>query len=589
MKLYKNTLLVLLLLLHQNLYAQKSSILDQTVTIKLTNERLDVALKRMSEIGNFSFSYNSDAFDVAQRVNINAQARSIRQLLDDIFKGDMVYKERRGYVILSKKEAANVSKDLYINGYVSDLQTGEKIPQASIFERQTLASAITNHYGYYRIKIPVAMASTRLEVRKENYKGQSVNISGRSSINVALKPTITDTDTIPKPTDTPIDKIIKLDTQIVTPTKPKIKIDTQLIITKIDTTHPTTKKPATWNNTKRSFVDALASVKQAIHIDNIGDTLYRPFQISFLPFIGTNHILSGNIINALSFNILAGYSLGVNGVEMGGVLNLVRRDIKGLQMSGMGNLVGRDVDGLQMAGTFNVVGRRLDGMQMAGAVNVGIGEVTGMQVAGFANVAIGKLRGWQFAPYNFARVVADGHQIGVFNYADSSATTPFGFISFVRKNGYRRLELSTDELNYLNLSFKTGVHRFYNIFTAGFSFLQANKPVVSLGYGVGTALNFGRGWLMNLDGVGSTFTRFDEQTLADFTQHFRLSASIEKKISRHVALAAGPSLNWLVSDGRTLNTDRSYMFNFLPTRTFTSGKVLNTWVGLQVALRFCNR
>src|SRR5690606_38989007 len=50
--------------------------------------------------------------------------------------------------------------------------------------------------------------------------------------------------------------------------------------------------------------------ESSINMRNIRDTLYRDFQVSFVPFVGTNEMLSGNVINDYSLNVLGGYSLG---------------------------------------------------------------------------------------------------------------------------------------------------------------------------------------------------------------------------------------------------------------------------------------
>ncbi|MBI9069860.1 MAG: hypothetical protein JEZ09_21385 [Salinivirgaceae bacterium] len=56
-----------------------------------------------------------------------------------------------------------------------------------------------------------------------------------------------------------------------------------------------------------------------------------------------------------------------------------------------------------------------------------------------------------------------GVQLGVFNYVDSlESGLAIGFLSVVR-NGYRAVEVSTNESFYANATFKTGTRQFYNI------------------------------------------------------------------------------------------------------------------------------
>jgi hypothetical protein len=579
--------------------AQKT-LLDQPLSIKIENEKLEDALKMIAAKADFSFSYNPTQFDLGRTINLNVQNKSLRQILDDIFRGTASYKEKQGYVILQKIDQ---NKTVIVNGYIYDQLTGEKIAQASIFERHTLISAISNSYGYYRIKLPVAMASARLEVRKEQYTNKSIAINDRTTIDILLNPV-----EIQRPVYQPI-SLVEPNSQLDTGTQSvKASIPEKLKITAIQTdtvVRRTQPKPQITN--WRSFVDVLTSAQQQIVIGNIKDTLYRSFQISLLPFIGTNHRLSGNVINNLSINVIGGYALGVNGLEIGNVFNLIRRDVHGLQMAGVVNLVGRDVSGLQMAGTVNVVGQNVSGTQMAGTVNVVGRDVSGLQMAGVVNVVghnfkrglqmagtvnvvLNSLSGTQMSGlFNYARVHKRGLQLGFINYADSSGGIPLGLVSYVRKNGYRRLEFSTDELNYFNISIKTGVRRLYNIFTVGFNFLEADKPYLSVGYGLGTAFELGKNWAVNIDAVANKPIINTQYPFDDFTQHYRIGLAIEKKLTKQVALFAGTSANWLISRTDIVNTDKSSIYALFPTRVFNGGGVLSGWWGFQAGIRVCNK
>ncbi len=576
--------------------AQKT-ILDQPITIKIENEKLEEALKMIAAKADFSFSYNPTQFDIGQTVNINVQNKPIRLVLDDIFRGTASYKEKQGYVILQKIEQ---NKTVIVNGYIYDQLTGEKITQASVFERRTLISAISNSYGYYRIKLPVAMASAKLEVRKEQYTNKTIAINDRTTIDIILQPI-----EAPRSVSKAI-SLIKPSSQLDTINKStKITIPEKLEIapSQKDTIKQTKLQiPAI---SRRSFVDVLTSARQQIVIGNIRDTLYRPFQVSLLPFIGTNLELSGNVINNLSVNVIGGYALGINGFEVGNVFNVVRRDVSGFQAAGVFNLVGRDVSGVQLAGTFNVAGQNVSGWQAAGTVNVVGQDVAGLQtavvnvvgrnfsrglqVAGVVNVVLNTVSGTQMAGIlNYARVHKKGLQLGLFNYADSSGGVPLGLVSYVRKNGYRRLEFSTDELNYVNISLKTGVKRLYNIFTFGYSFLEADKPYLSAGIGLGTAFELAKNWSVNTDAVANG-PIINEIQSNNFAQHYRLSLAVEKKLSPRIALFAGASANWLISRTDLIKAEQSNVYQLFPTRTFGDVGVLAGWWGFQAGLRVCNR
>lgn len=591
-------LLITILLTQGTSVAQSSSILENRISLRVTNERLDAVLRQISAQGGFSFSYSPDVIDISSRVSLNATNLSVREILNSLFAGTVSFKERRRYVILQKVAASAEKKpdSFYLNGYVTDRVTGAKLPDASIYEPGTLVSTVSNQYGYYKIRLPAKSEKLHLEIRKEAYSGRSVAISDRRDafLTIALAP-----DTV-RPLAPPTPRINGRPDSIA---KVPSRIEIPVIVRAEpppapDTLIPNQKKERQKVPLKQSLltirdglVYALSTAKQAIHTENIGDTLYRPFQASLLPFIGTNQQLSGNVINDVSVNLLAGYSLGVTRLELGLGFNVVRWDVNGLQAAGIANLVGRDVKGLQASGIANMAIGSVNGVQLAGFVNLTAEDFRGLQLSA-VNVTGRDLHGWQLgSALNVARTVQRGHQVGLFNYADSSATTPFGYFSFVRLNGYRRLELTTDELNYANFTFKTGVRKLYNIFTLGTSGFARNKPLGSIGYGFGTAWNLGqavRPWMLNAEFVASRLAvqrRFLRQPRVG---HMRVAMALEKRISPRLALSVGPTFNLLFSAYDGLVQENPLM---LGTRLNTSSSDRSTyaWIGFQAGLRLCNR
>lgn len=139
--------------------------------------------------------------------------------------------------------------------------------------------------------------------------------------------------------------------------------------------------------------------------------LTSPFQITFLtPPFSSNGLDNANYVNDVSLNLFVGVSGGVDGVELGGFINVDRFFVRGLQAAGFGNSVFGSLDGLQGAGFFNVVGGDARYLQGAGFINVTGGNQFGLQGAGFANVVGNDLTGLQGS--GFANVVG-GTMYGV--------------------------------------------------------------------------------------------------------------------------------------------------------------------------------
>ena len=127
--------------------------------------------------------------------------------------------------------------------------------------------------------------------------------------------------------------------------------------------------------------------------------IQKDFQFTFITPLGTNGTNAPKCVNKLSLNLLAGIAYGVDGIELGGFMNVVRRDVKGIQLAGFANSVFANVKGIQGAGYFNYAGGNLLGVQASGFTNVNLGKTTGGQFAGFVNYNGDSLYGAQLSGF----------------------------------------------------------------------------------------------------------------------------------------------------------------------------------------------
>ena len=560
------------------------SLLEKKVFIKTSNERVDQVLRQIEEKGGFNFSYNPQQIEIDRRISAYAGAQTVRDHLNMLFSGTVTYKEKRKYIILHKAPAEINPTSFFLNGYVIDDRTGEKLAMASIFEPSTMTSTVSDQFGYYRIRLPVNRAKVKVEIRKENYYRETLEIDTKKEatyVSIHLVPSA----------------IRALSAQPVRPVQDSSRLFKNIAVVEpdqiLDTVSKIEKEESNLlkeiRHLREDLIRALSTAQQVIHAGNIPDTLYRKLQVSFVPFIGSNHQLSGNVINNYSYNIWAGYSLGIRRMEVGGFVNIVRWDVSGAQFAGIGNLVGRNFNGFQYANFTNLNTGNFNGAQMSWVLNVATGNFKGLQFSTGLNVVGKNLNGWQVGGViNYAGQVRGGHQVGWINIADSTKTTPIGLISFVKRNGYRRYEVSSDELNVLNFSFKTGVRKFYNIITLGTSLFVQDKASATFGYGVGSALSLGKGWMLNGDLTAHGV--FGSSLFAEPLPVFLLRAgvSVEKKLKKNLAVTAGPGINWLYSDDSgILQLDKGVVSPFWLSTKPTETTSEYTWLGFRVGIRYC--
>ncbi|MDZ7898063.1 MAG: hypothetical protein U5N85_08550 [Arcicella sp.] len=197
-----------------------------------------------------------------------------------------------------------------------------------------------------------------------------------------------------------------------------------------------------------------------------------------------------------------------------------------------------------------------------------------------------KSNGWQISFLNFAhKVEKGGKQIGFINIADSTETTPVGFLSFVGNgNGYKRLELSVDEILTGSFSFKTGVRKLYNIVVLHYNFTR-KQEIFGAGYGIGRAYKLGNSWMMNTDLTANLLIEYDDIS-PNLASLYKLDINFEKQIARNATITFGPSLKYLEINTYNVSTRQIKPFYRMPGyQVLVSSADSRLWIGFQMGLR----
>jgi hypothetical protein len=559
--------------------------LERSISIIIANEPLDEVLKRISQQGNFSFSYSSKAFDSKKKISLSVTNKTVRETIELIFEGAVQYKQKNNYIIITKAPVDEV----VVSGYVVDEATGKRLKEVSIYDPVSLRSAITDEYGFFELPVEKASAEQlRLAIKKNNYTDTLVVVPAKRSSfqNISLN----------------IDK-------------DKWRAFADSVDSKMN---------RLWTWTKRSVA--------SINLRNIRDTLHRTWQVSLVPFVGSNHALSGNVVNDYSFNILGGFSAGTSIMEIGGLFNIDAGDVqygqaaglfnvnagktkgvqfaglanvgmdsvdaiqfaglinsnlgssRGVQMAGLANVAMGSYEGAQAAGLFNFTLRDVEGTQVAGLFNTAIGDMKGGQVASLFNINGGTIRGSQVAGLiNMANTV-EGTQIALLNIADSIKGVPVGFLSFVNR-GYHTIEVSADEVFPVHVAFRTGVRKFYNIFTAGFLPESADSVTWSFGYGIGTLPRLSKKFSLNIDLTANQLMKGNVEKLNMLN---KLYVGIDYRLFKKFSITAGGSLTVRVYD-RGFNRHPDLFYAYEPELLMDDSKHRNgvqMWWGAKLGLRF---
>ncbi|MFM7850740.1 MAG: hypothetical protein ACKO96_02205, partial [Flammeovirgaceae bacterium] len=178
-----------LLFLSAALFGNAQSILEKKITISLIDEKIPDALAKLSKEGNFSFSYNSSILSREQLVTLYAFDRTLREVLDEIFKGTVQYKEKGKYLILKKAATATKNSQVIVRGFIEDLETGKKIENASVYDKHSITSVVTDEIGFFQLKLDKNSDSIRFVVSKKKYFDTLVSLPAHNynSLKIQLR------------------------------------------------------------------------------------------------------------------------------------------------------------------------------------------------------------------------------------------------------------------------------------------------------------------------------------------------------------------------------------------------------------------
>lgn len=258
--------------------------------------------------------------------------------------------------------------------------------------------------------------------------------------------------------------------------------------------------------------------------------------------------LNGNHYQGFQGSGFANVNNSFSGVQATGFVNINKQTDQAVLLSGFSNLGYRIDHSVLLAGFANLAPETNETVELAGFANLSVkGEHT-TQLAGFMNVA-NDIEGIQAAGFmNLARTVRGVQVSGFINVCDSIDGIPIGIISFVRKNGFRNIELSASEWSPVQLTFRMGVKKFYNIFSI--SKLNESPNRFALGYGFGHAVRLGQKSDLLIEALShQEYWLFDYNfpywvTADRFNHLLQLKTTWKYDLSRHFDINIGPTFNF---------------------------------------------
>jgi len=171
---------------------------NKKISLEITNGSVVSVLKKIEAESKFKFFYKTGVIDVKRRVSINVTDRSIKNILDILFKGENVsYSLVKKQIVLKRKAALskalktdkvqnlNIPIIQYsVSGKITDSQ-GAPLPGASIVEKGTNNGVTSDFDGNFSLE--VSDDNVVLVISYIGFATVEVPLNGQTEVEVVLK------------------------------------------------------------------------------------------------------------------------------------------------------------------------------------------------------------------------------------------------------------------------------------------------------------------------------------------------------------------------------------------------------------------
>lgn len=393
-----------------NSFGLAQTVLDRQVHCEIKNETLEEAIDQLSDIAQFDYSYRRGVIQSDKIVTVLSYDKTVKEILDQIIADKAVQYEIVGSQIIFVQHDEVVVRRTYnvLTGYVRDAETGVPIASAFIVDSTLRIAAQTDENGYYELLVPNPDYTLGIHCIAENYENKDLKLKLNADKELNLK--------------LESEEKWKYVEPITFRKEPAfIDVEDRTLVKMVLPKDTSSKK--SWLTT--------------FNIEAI-DLNLKGVKLGLIPSLSTDLSRDAHSINKVSLNALIGYSAGTEGVEIGGLMNVNRYNMKGVQISGIGNNVGGSVQGVQISGIYNFNGLGTKGTQLSGVANVTMLGVEGVQISGFVNANNGPVDGVQLTGFtNLNNGSMEGAQASGFLNINNGEMTGFQASGYVNINrGY---------------------------------------------------------------------------------------------------------------------------------------------------------
>jgi len=160
-------------------------ILDSLYTFRAGQVKTGAALDIISRQTGYTFTYDSRLINEENRVDLTFSGVRLGSVLDSILKSDsLVYTVIDRYIIISRiapqkitlTDSTDLEEVFYISGRITDAESGETLPYATVVVKNTGRGMVANATGEFGLKITRALLTDTLTFSCLGYQNREIPV-----------------------------------------------------------------------------------------------------------------------------------------------------------------------------------------------------------------------------------------------------------------------------------------------------------------------------------------------------------------------------------------------------------------------------
>ncbi len=164
------------------------SLLDRPISFSFDDISLEEALFRLIDDSAINLSFSNSILPENKSITFTAIELPLDKVLDQLLDGTLLaYKETVSQIIIYRKGLLEL-ESYTISGYVRDLETGENIVGAVIYDEEKKAGTYSNSFGYFSISL--TEGETSLSISNLGYEKEQMSFfhDEDGQVIIELKP-----------------------------------------------------------------------------------------------------------------------------------------------------------------------------------------------------------------------------------------------------------------------------------------------------------------------------------------------------------------------------------------------------------------